>query len=309
MTFKSEITPELLLGMRAAFGRGENAMEFARQAIRSEKNCSASTLVADDLQAGSYVEQVLANQEVNDHWCDQLAGVLSPLMDERSSLLEVGCGEATTLTGVLKGLTVTPAQALGFDISWSRCATGLKWLKCRLRRATLFVADLFSIPLGANSVDVVYTSHSLEPNGGREEEALLELLRIAKRAVVLFEPIYELAPDEARQRMRSHGYVRNLKCTAERVGGLVTDYRLLPYSTRSTNPSGVLVIKKPVGQISNGGNAGEIQWICPFTKLPMRQFAEAFYCMESGLAYPFLGEIPLLRPEHAVLASTFHLHH
>ena len=308
MTFKSELTPELLLGMRAAFGRGENVMEFARQARRSEENFSPATLVAYDLQAGSYVEKVLANERANDQWCDQLAGILSPLMGKHSSLLEVGCGEATTFAGVLKRLAVTPTQALGFDISWSRCSTGLQWLECQLRRATLFVADLYSIPLATNSVDVVYTSHSLEPNGGREEEALLELLRIAKKAVVLFEPIYELASVEARQRMKSHGYVRNLKRTAERVGGIVTDYRLLSYSTRSTNPSGVLVIKNPVGRFQTDGNAGEIRWICPFTKLPMGQHAEAFYCMESGLAYPFLGKIPLLRPEHAVVASTFNLH-
>jgi ubiquinone/menaquinone biosynthesis C-methylase UbiE len=36
------------------------------------------------------------------------------------------------------------------------------------QQADLVVADLFHIPFADNSVDVVYTSHSLEPNGGRE---------------------------------------------------------------------------------------------------------------------------------------------
>lgn len=67
------------------------------------------------------------------------------------------------------------------------------------------MADLFDIPLKDASVDVVYTSHSHEPNGGLEEDAIRELMRIARRAVILVEPIYELANSEAQSRMRTHG--------------------------------------------------------------------------------------------------------
>lgn len=48
----------------------------------------------------------------------------------------------------------------------------------------------------------------------REEEAIRELMRVARRAVVLVEPIYELANSEAQARMHTHGYVRGLKETA-----------------------------------------------------------------------------------------------
>jgi len=304
-----ELTPGLLLGMRAAYARGENVMEYARREAGAEDNFLAATLVAYDLQSGSYVTHVTADRESNDHWCAQLAGILSALLDAGSSLLEVGCGEATTLAGVLERLPAAPAHALGFDISWSRCAVGREWLKSRSQQAALFVADLFSIPLETNSVDVVYTSHSLEPNGGREEAALLELLRVARRAVVLVEPLYELAPPEAQARMRSHGYVRNLKATAERIGGRVADYRLLPYCGNLLNPSGLLVIEKCAAvcpEVTGGGPGfGEIAWRCPFSHAAMRAGSEAFFCAESGLAYPCLRGIPLLRSEHAVAASVF----
>lgn len=251
-------------------------------------------------------QNVHANKAANGLWCAQLAEILGTFVNSRGTLLEVGCGEATTLAGVLNHLPAAPTQALGFDISWSRCVTGLEWLKNESQRATLFVADLFAIPLATGSVDVVYTSHSLEPNGGREEPALLELLRVARRAVVLFEPLYELASSEAMERMRSHGYVRNLKATAERLGGRITDYRLLPHHANPLNPSGVLVIEKetddsaePAGSEKPGG----IAWRCPFSHAPMRDQGDIFFSAKSGLAYPCMRRIPLLRPEHAVVAS------
>lgn len=113
------------------------------------------------------------------------------------------------------------SHALGLDISWSRCTEGQSWLSEKEVAARLFVADLFNIPLEDESVDVIFTSHSIEPNGGREEDALRELMRVARRAVVLIEPIYELANADAQSHMRSHGYVRGLKETAERLGAKV----------------------------------------------------------------------------------------
>ena len=115
-----EMSPELLRGMRAAYARGENVMGYARRESKTDSNFLAATLVAYDLQTGSYVDHVSANQESNDRWCAQLAEILRSFVDERSSLLEVGCGEATTLAGVLEHLPAGPSRALGFDISWSR---------------------------------------------------------------------------------------------------------------------------------------------------------------------------------------------
>ena len=68
---------------------------------------------------------VIANPEARVRWCGQLADILNPYITKQSTVLEVGCGEATTLAGVLKRLNSSPKHALGFDISWSRCAHGL----------------------------------------------------------------------------------------------------------------------------------------------------------------------------------------
>ncbi len=290
----------LLVGMRAAFAQGENAMEYARRMLGRTENISVATLIAYDLQAGSYVRHALADPDGKRHWCTQLAGLVAAHLPPGGSVMEVGSGEATTLAGVLEGLPQRPCVALGFDISWSRCAQGRGWLRQKDQLADLFVADLFHIPLADSSVDVVYTSHSLEPNGGRERSAIEELLRVARCAVVLVEPIYELAHDEAKRRMERHGYVRGLKDMAESLGCIVSDYRLLDVCANPLNPTGVIRIEKcSMGAIDNP------VWRCPLTHTSLLRRDDAFVSPDTGLVYPILGGIPLLCRENAVLASGF----
>ena len=81
---------------------------------------------------------------------------------------------------------------------------------------------MFNLPLLDNSIDIVYTSHSMEPNGGHEEELLAELYRVTNNYLILLEPAYEFASEEARARMRKHGYVTNLYETAKRLGCCVS---------------------------------------------------------------------------------------
>ena len=157
-------------------------------------------------------------------------------------MLEVGAGEATTLAGVLAELSGV-RQAYGFDISWSRINVANEWLREQSQVAELFVGDLLNIPLADNSIDVIYSSHSLEPNGGREEEAIAECLRVARRSVVLIEPLYELASQEAQTRMRHHGYVRGLRKQQNDCAEVIA-WRLLDYVPTPLNPSGVLVFVK-----------------------------------------------------------------
>ena len=297
---------ELILGMRAAYERGENTMAFAREMTGNRVNSAVSVLIAYDLQAGSYVADARARPKYNDGWSQQLASILDPLVSEQNSILEVGCGEATTLAGVIRHLSVKPTKVLGFDISWSRIAQGEAWLKEKQVTARLYVADLFEIPLEDESVDVVYTSHSIEPNGGREEEAIRELLRVARQAVVLVEPIYELADDAAKERMAQHGFVRGLRDTATRTGAKIAEYRLLELTDNPLNPSGVIVLEKTsvtAFHPKNSDQNNEIPWRCPLTHTPLVDHEDLFMSTQAGLVYPVLRGVPMLRVQHAIVAS------
>lgn len=294
---------QLIIGMRDAYARGENAMAFARQSLGSQVNSPVSALIAYDLQAGSYIADARENPKDRARWCKQVAGILDAYVEDNNSVLEVGCGEATTLAGVLQNLAGKSLRAHGFDISWSRCAYGKSWLNESSTRAELFVADLFQIPLNDSSIDYVYTSHSLEPNGGREHEAIKELLRVARRAVVLIEPIYELADSVAQARMRSHGYVRNLRNTAEQLGANVSEYRLLDYCANPLNPSGLVLLEKQASNLPEYDL--ETIWRCPLTHSPLVADNTGYFAPETGIVYPVLAGIPLLRFSHAVVASAF----
>lgn len=55
-------------------------------------------------------------------------------------------------------------------------------------------------------------------------EAVRECLRVARHAVVLGEPVYELASEAVEVRMRNDGYVRGLRAAAERLGAVIADF-------------------------------------------------------------------------------------
>lgn len=294
----------LLRGMKQAYQNDENCMEYARRAHGFANNLSIATEISYDLQSGSYVKYALSEEANTKEWCSHLASLVAPHLPPNGTIMEVGVGEATTLAGVLAALPVRPRQAVGFDISWSRCAHGRQWLKSNNQDACLFVADLFHIPLADDSVDVVYTSHSIEPNGGREEEALKELLRVARCAVVLVEPIYELASPEGQARMTQHGFVRGLKRTADMLDCTVLDYRLLePLGRVNTlNPSGVIVMQKTRSQ--GVATSGAISWRCPLTHTELVPKGDALFSPATGVAYASIEDIPLLSRNNAVIASS-----
>jgi SAM-dependent methyltransferase len=291
---------QTVIGMRSAYANGENAMEWCRKNVASSStNDLLATLVAYDLQAGSYIGAARNNPEANRRWCTQLARLLERVLSEGDTILEVGAGEATTLGGILKECVSKPGDAFGFDISWSRVREGRAWLSELGQKANLFVADLLNIPLADDSVDIIYSSHSLEPNGGREEEALRECLRVARKAVVLVEPIYELASGEAQARMRRHGDIRGLRDTATSLGAAIVDYRLLDYSPNPLNPSGVLCLTKGAAEVAQWATF----WRCPITGAQLEPGDEFYYASEVGLAYPVLRGVPMLRAEHVIVAS------
>ena len=178
MDLDSKQLADLIRGMRNTYMSGGNVMAHARELSQKQgfagHNQRLSILIAYDLQAGAYVERARANPNEKLCLAREIADLIIPVLPKGGSLLEVGVGEATTLAGVLTELLEKGARVFGFDISWSRIKVENGWLREQSQAAELFVGNLFNIPLADNSIDVVYSAHSLEPNGGREEEAIAE---------------------------------------------------------------------------------------------------------------------------------------
>jgi SAM-dependent methyltransferase len=292
--------------MQQAYLLGANAMEVARSRSGSHLNSTHSTEIAYDLQAGSYNQLAEREPDVHAAWVDQVASILRPLLRGGDAILEVGCGDGTTLAGVLSLLVdKRPGPSGGIDISWSRAYVALEHLTRSGLMSQVASADMFQLPLSDGSVDIVFTSHAIEPNGGREAEAIGELLRVTRRYLVLIEPLYEFAGREARSRMEHHGYIRNLVSAAHESGADVLEVRLLDYCSNPNNPSGVILLQPRLNPPASDEpeSASSFRYVCPITGAELHARSGCLFAASVGLAYPILEGVPILRPEKAIVAS------
>jgi ubiquinone/menaquinone biosynthesis C-methylase UbiE len=278
---------------------GGNIIQLLKEMNGQSKNSLEDILISYDFQAGSYIDFVINNPDYIKAYTKLIANEFEKLNLSFNSIMEVGVGEATTLGNVINQLTMPIKSASGFDISWSRIHYGNHYLQQKkVSNVNLFTGDLFNIPLGDNSVDVVYTSHSLEPNGGKEKEALKELYRVTNKYMVLLEPGYELANVEAKKRMDSHGYVKNLVKVAKDLGYNVIENRLFELCANPLNPTQIIIIEK-----QKENEIQSCEFYCPITKTPLEKGVGYYFTSEGFLAYPIIKNIPCLLPQNAIVAT------
>lgn len=292
------ITPRQL---QALYKQGANISHLLRKEHNVLNNTDEIIEIAYDLQTGSYTA-AMENAEISAHkrdYSSEIAKVIKSLCKPRS-ICEAGVGEATTLSGVLKSIG-SDVSSFGFDLSWSRVAYAKKWLHANdIANATLCTGNLFHIPFADSSIDVVYTSHSIEPNGGNEKSILQELFRVAKKFLVLLEPGYELANEEARQRMDSHGYCKGLRSIAESLGYRVLRHELFPFSANPLNPTAITIIQK-----DDDEPVPSHILACPRFKTPLEKMGSVLFSPEALVAYPILNDIPCLRIDNGIFASKY----
>ena len=288
--------------IKEIYKQGGNILKYLRSLKNINFNDKEDILISYDFQAGSYTRFYEQNKSFLNQYAKHLARYLKNLAPI-NSLLEVGTGEATTLVPLLKYLDNTPSYVAGLDISLSRILYARKFAQTHeMPNIQLFVGDMFRLPYKDNAVDVIFTSHAVEPNGGREKEALQELYRVARKFVVLLEPIYEFASPEGQQRMREHGYVRNLYQNALELGYDIIEYKPFDITYNKLNPTGILIIRK---QFENTEpDPGKLDWVCPLSQTPLIKAEGCYYYSQEGLlAYPVIAGIPVLLEEKAVVAT------
>ena len=290
---------------RRAYARGENVTLHLRRQLDVSANTPEIVEIAYDLQAGSYVEHANSHSETIQKYAGETARILSPYVTADTSILDVGCGELTTLTHLMNRLEAHRGPILAFDISWSRLRIGGNYASSRMKREVyarlgLFAAEIGEIPFPDKSIDVIISSHALEPNHGREKELLGEILRVARRYAVLFEPSYELNSAEGRARMEKHGYVRGLEATATGLGAKVVDVVPLTCIANPLNPTAAFILEPP----SDAGRSGnDLAFSDPGSSSLLVKREGYYFSPERGVSYPIIEGIPILRSSAAVLTS------
>ena len=298
-----------LAELKELYDNGVNIIDWLK--INSDPQNSVEHIALSyDLQAGNYMKKAKDNPEYENERASVYSSIINAL-GIHQSILEVGIGEATTFASLLPLIDKKPGYISGgFDISYSRVRYCIQYLnEAGISTSSIFVGDLFRIPIMANSVDIVYTNHTLEPNGGKEKSALMELYRITRKHLVLFEPSFELADDATKNYMNKHGYIKNLNGFANTLGYNVIENKLLfENNPLSPNNTAVTIIQKKLEggvRTSDSVNKKTFQFACPVTKKPMGLYRNNYFCKESLLLYPVVDGIPCLLPDNAIVATHY----
>lgn len=279
-----------------------NISQYLKKLEGREHNTLEDILISYDFQAGTYLNQYKINPQPKHRQLSELLNVLNTRLDPCKSILEAGIGDGTSFFNILNGLNYTPDQALGFDLSWSRVKVAKEFLyagQVNAGHLELFSANMFEMPFADNSIDLVYTVHAIEPNGGREKEIISELLRVTKKYLVMVEPYYEGASTEAQQQMDQKGYVKGIEKTVKQLGYKLKIKTPLIYDLNPLNPCQIFVVEKE----SVSANPVSSLLSCPVTKTELIKKESCYYSKESLLAYPIIEGIPCLSSSNAVIAS------
>lgn len=288
---------KLIPRIKELFEKGENIIHYLKSRDGRAANTVEDILIAYDFQAGSYIKLARENPAHIGNYTSAIAKVFSKL-GNFASVLEAGVGEATTL-GNLSGKLNNELILMGFDISWSRIYCGLNYSKEKNVDVNLFVADLFNIPLKDSSIDIVYTSHSVEPNGGKEKEALTELYRVTKKYLVLLEPAAEFATEEGKARIKRNGYIQNLAKIIRELKYDLIMHKPFEISINPLNPTGLYIIRKE----RNRTEEHDHSFCCPVSKADLKEYPDHFFSAGSFLSYPKIMDIPCLCPTYGILTS------
>lgn len=114
------------------------------------------------------------------------------------------------------------------------------------------------------------------------------------------EPGYELANNEAKQRMDIHGYCKNIKGIAESLGYTILKHNLFPYTSNPLNPTAITIIKKDCNIVEP-----LYALACPKYKTELEQIGNMMFSPEELVVYPIVRGIPQLRIENGIFASKY----
>jgi len=242
-----------------------------------------------ELQSGSYSEWFKNNLEFMHSYSQEIIQCVENFIPVGLSWLDCGIGEGTGVLLLLEKLK--PSSLLGVDGSISRLTYAADNLSDTLLPISLAVANMDLLPLEDNSVDVVLTMHSLEPNGGNEIKLLSELSRVARRYLVLVEPDYEIAGEEQKHRMDTLNYVRGLENSAEILGLRRVAKSAMVNNSNKLNAASIWIFEK---NVENSEGLSNPNWVDPIFHLPLEKF-ECGLRNELGLWFPSIRDIPLLR--------------
>lgn len=297
---------DMLKIAKEAYGKGENVIQKLRKINREVSRLSDSEIIeiSYDLQAGSYSSFAKMNKEWFEAFSNEVASIITDYTDNCSSLLDAGCGELTTTAHIINKLTFIPEKIFALELSLSRLSAGIQFWRenCHFpERLKPFCANMTQIPLQSNQVDIALTVHALEPNKEGLRDALRELFRVTKKYLFLFEPCFERSDYSSKKRMLKHNYIQNLENEVITLGGNILDIKRIKNPANENNPTFCFIVNPPVTSQIDCSKKNEFS--LPGTENTLTKFENYFYSKDTGLLFPIINGIPILKSDKGILAN------
>ncbi len=256
--------------------------------LRRNSTLSESKIVqlSYDFQSGDYIKKY--NPEIE-------RKNLTPMINEINkttnvkTLLDFGAGELTRFSYLLKKLFKNDIKFFACDISFNRLFLGSQLLgKKKLLNSSIniFCNDYFKLPFLDNSIDVIVTHHSIEPNKNNAKKIINELYRVARKKLILQEPNYDIACKSGKKRMLNNNYVVDLSKILKK-NGFRFEIIKSKFNLNDLNPASLYVIKKNTRMKKN------CEFICNESKKNLSQVKNFYFSNETGTVYPILNNITI----------------
>ena len=265
--------------IRQAYARSENLVKLLSE--QGDLDRDGVIEIAYDIQSGSYTKTALSNPGSLQRYAQDIHDLCTQFISENDLILDCGAGELTTLSALSMDLPAH-TRLVACDISLSRLRVGRRFAERFMRgdlarKLDLFVADMGCMPLADRCMDVVITSHALEPNHGREAILIRELLRIARRYLILLEPSWENATEAVRCRMEEHGYVRDLPRHISEAGGRLISVEPLPHQLNPMNPTYCYIVE--VADQFTPREGDDLFFQCPRSGFPLQKYSNYLWSL------------------------------
>lgn len=300
---------------KTVYEKNENITDALKKKLKIKYNTLEIIEAAYDLQAGSYSMHADNQPKFYQTRAKEVSDFISSNVSDIESILDVGSGELTMFARVASNLSLNAKAEIKLcatDISLSRLVVGRNHLNKSIdlvNRINLAVADTAKLPFASNSIDIVTSDHSLEPNGASLTEVLNECFRVARRYCVFVEPNNSLQDSEGKERMKRLGYIFDIEKRILQLGGKIKSQKTTINNYNQINKSKMLVVEVPKLSNSNFLPSGEdeIQFTYPGTEHLLQHYEGFLYDNQSGFLFPKIDNVSLLLESNRILFSKYNL--
>ena len=221
--------------------------------------------------------------------CFEILKILNKNFKKIESILDCGCGEMTNTSLFFNNIKCK--NYLCFDISLNRLIFGKEFLKKNIKdsvqkKMKVFSANLDSIPLPSNSIDILITLHAIEPNAKKSKNIIRELYRVCKKGMILNEPNFIGADTVQKKRMKRYNYATKIENNIKELGLKYKKYLIKNSINLKNKTASFVIFKKQQRQ-------NKINYVDPYFEKPILNHKNFYRSKFLNQVYFVFNNIPI----------------